>query len=261
MAMLIYPLKKWQVYFHDHFGAIEIDDTLPKIFKLINKNYNYIGVSKSLTDWASKKLGLKTNQIYLLPNIRDIKPVTIHQEKDKSIKEQSINLVHVSNIHPIKHIEFSIQILYELRKKREAKLTVYGQITDKHYFQSLVLLSEKLNLKEDLVFIHDQLNIPSILHKYDLGLCTSKSESGPLVLIEYLSRELPFVSYNTGEVLRQIGNQYPLFIIDSFEKKIWVERILDIFDNSSNHKKSLINIFNQYFSDKSYFNSLMAIYQ
>ena len=261
MAMIFVPLKKWKVYFQDHYGAIEIDQSVPLVLRLINKNYNYIGVSKSLTDWASTKLGLKNKQIFYLSNIRDLVAVNDFQQKDELKKNETFELVQVSNIHPIKNIEHSIRLLYKLKEKENVRLSVYGKISDVNYFKSLTMLSESLDLKKDLVFIHDQLNIPSILHKYDLGICTSKSESGPLVLIEYLSRGLPFISYRTGEVVNQLANEYPLFNIDNFDEKKWVNRIREIKDNQFFQKENLINVFNKFFSDKSYYNSLLAIYE
>ena len=97
-------------------------------------------MSKSLTDWALNNLGLESNKINLLPNIRDIEPLNIidnrYHAEDKDIYE----LVHVANIHPVKNIEFSIKILHHLNSKGEFRLTVYGSIADKTYFESLLSL-------------------------------------------------------------------------------------------------------------------------
>ncbi|MFL2983049.1 MAG: glycosyltransferase [Candidatus Neomarinimicrobiota bacterium] len=261
MIMIFFPLRKWKVYFHDHYGAIEIDQSVPLFFRLVTKNYNYIGVSKSLTDWAYFKLGLKNKQIFYLSNIRDIDPVNDFKQRDELKKNKTFELVQVSNIHPIKNIEFSLRLLCKLKEKEKVRLSIYGKISDINYFKSLTILSKSLNLEEDLIFIHDQLNIPSILHKYDLGLCTSKSESGPLVLIEYLSRGLPFVSYRTGEVVSQLTNEYPFFIIDNFDREGWVNRIKEINENKLFQKVNLISTYNKLFSYKSYYNNLKTIYK
>ena len=50
-------------------------------------------------------------------------------------------------------------------------------------------------------FIHNEHNINKILKNYDIGLCTSKAESGPLSILEYTSIGMPFLSSNTGEVV------------------------------------------------------------
>jgi len=256
----LYPKKKYQVFFHDHYGAIDIDKTVPRILKIFNYGFVYIGVSKSLTDWALNNLGLESNKINLLPNIRDIEPLNIIDNRYHAEDMDIYELVHVANIHPVKNIEFSIKILHQLNIKGEFRLTVYGSIADKTYFESLLSLSKKLGVEKNLLFIHNKSDIPSILGKYDLGLCTSKSESGPLVLIEYLSQGVPFLSFDTGEVVRQTAKKYPFFILDNFDIQKWSSQILDILVNRFTDKKQLIKYFEKKYSDKAYYDKLIDIY-
>ena len=55
------------------------------------------------------------------------------------------------------------------------------------------------------------------IQQFEIGLQTAKSESGPLVLIEYLAQSLPFLTFNTGQVVDDIKSDIPQLILDNFE--------------------------------------------
>lgn len=258
LSMIFNPFKKWDLIFHDHFGAIEIDKRVPFFFKLFKRNYKYIGVSKSLTEWATKNLnGLLS--IHLLPNIRirnDCEKIEDPVDNEKT----KLKFIHVSNFHRIKNIEYSIHLIFEIKKKRKVSLSIYGQIKDSNYFDEIKSLVDSLNLTKNVFFIHDELDIPSIIRQYDIGLCTSKSESGPLVLIEYLSGGIPFLSYKTGEVVDCIIEDFPLFVIDNFLLNEWISGI-DKIVHQNYSPLSLQSFHDLKFSKKIFLKSLLNIYK
>jgi glycosyltransferase involved in cell wall biosynthesis len=43
-----------------------------------------------------------------------------------------------------------------------------------------------------------------VLAGADAGIVTSKNETGPLVVLEYMAAGLPFVATDTGEITRQV---------------------------------------------------------
>ena len=260
IVLFFFPLKKWKIIFHDHHGDIEFDQSVSIFFKIFNIKYSYIGVSKTLTNWAIENL-TNINNIYTLSNIRLIndykKNLSFSNLKNRSTKK--LKIVHVSNIRRTKNIEYAIKLVDELRKNIKVDLTIYGQISDQTYFDELNNIISQNNLKNNISFIHDELNIVSILDDYDFGIYTSKSESGPLVLIEYLSSGIPFISFKTGEVVNMIIDDLPLFIIDNFDLEKWVERINAIMDKdySPNY---LYEIYDKHFSEKVYSDKLISIY-
>jgi glycosyltransferase involved in cell wall biosynthesis len=86
---------------------------------------------------------------------------------------------------------------------------------------------------------------------------TSVSESGPLVLIEYLAQNLPFLSYNTGEVSKIIKDENSSFVIDTFIEKDWIESIAEI---KKKNDFNLNAIYDKHFSSKKYLNTCIDIY-
>jgi len=247
-------LKKF--FFHDHFGDIKNDKSIDSITKTIMRKSIYIGVSKELCRWSLDKCGVK--QTYQLNNI-------ILKEKivNKShCKRQGIRLLIVSNIHPRKNIEFAIEIIYELIKKGEYYLDIFGQITDRAYFIQLSNLISALGIEDHITFNSNCISIQPILYRYDLALHPSKSEAGPLVLIEYLAQSLSFITFDTGEVVQQIKNELPILIMNNFEIVKWLDKIYTLLNNDRNLiKEKMGKIYSHNYSSEKYYSRCLNIYQ
>ncbi len=105
LAQLL-SFKKFTIIFHDHNNKI---DTIPFSLKGLFKPIFYIGVSQQLIEWAVSKLKIDKNKTFLLRNIiiPSNNSVEINSGKD---------LVMVSNISPVKNIEFAIELVTTLKK-------------------------------------------------------------------------------------------------------------------------------------------------
>ena len=57
------------------------------------------------------------------------------------------------------------------------------------------------------------------LHNAKVGLHVSKSETGPLVLLEYMCKSMPFIAYDTGEIAQHIKINFPSLIKDNFDMR------------------------------------------
>jgi glycosyltransferase involved in cell wall biosynthesis len=93
-----------------------------------------------------------------------------------------------------------------------------------------------------------------------IGLSTSISESGPLVLIEFLARGIPFLTFKTGEVANLISKYYPEFVIDNLLLEEWVDRIHCILSKKY-EKKDLVEIYKNHFSPENYYTQTKVIYK
>lgn len=237
---------KCNIVFHDHYGKIKVDKKIPRLMNSILKPVFYIGVSKELTSWASKKLNIDKNNIFLLENIIVKKETTKIKKTNKAVL--------VSNISPIKNQLFAIKII---QQSKDLSLDIYGNINDTEYFNVLQNYIKKHNLKNRIQFIHDEVNIQSILKKYKFALQTSKSESGPLVLIEYLAQGIPFVSYKTGQVIQTVDAFLP-FSIDNFKMDNWLTKINEIKDYDST---KITSIYFKCFNPDNYISKCIEIYK
>jgi glycosyltransferase involved in cell wall biosynthesis len=239
-------LLQVKVILHDHYGDIDRDISVPFGLKLFFKPSYYIGVSESLRHWGEHQLGVSTSRVFLLTN-------SISKRGVKHGKEKK-GFVLVGNIKPIKNQLFAI----ELMSRIDTTLTIYGAIQDERYYRELLETIKKLDIEHKIHFIHDCITIQDKLPEYEFGLQTAISESGPLVLIEYLAQSLPFLGYRTGQVALDIEKKQPSLIIDNFELDCWEERI---HQNSKINAENLKRLYETLFNEKKYLERCLLIYK
>jgi glycosyltransferase involved in cell wall biosynthesis len=258
LAMKLFRVKK-PIFFHEHYGDINIDPSIRWHQKLIYPNVIFIGVSSKHTQWAIQKLKMPEEKVFLLPNT--VEKFNANELQPK--KDVRYQLLIVSNFRPIKNIEFAIELFKELRNaESKYHLTIIGQIADTQYYEKIKDIIVKNGLKDDVEFVHNCSNIQPFLHQFDFALHTAVSESGPLVLIEYMAQGLPFLTYNTGEVVEEIKSKIPLAAMNSFHTDEWLNRIqtlLRLPSDDLSHKFS--NVYDHYFSTEVYYKKLMEIYE
>ncbi len=255
LASKLFRLNK-PIFFHEHFYFEKISWHRRAIYP----KTQMICVSNYVRDWAIKNKLSTDKNAFLLPNIIvphliDIAP----GEKQNDI----VRIVMTGNISTIKNIEFALEILNELKKQlfENYELTIIGCVVDKKYFNYIKNKIIIYGLEKQVRFMHDCYNIQPILNQFDLALHTSKSETGPLVLIEYLAKKLPFLAYETGEVSAQIKEELPRFVMQNYEPAAWVAAIHEII--SADRKivdKKMEMVFEKYFSIDQYYENGMSIY-
>lgn len=240
LCSLIVP-NNANVLLHDHYGSIDIDQYVPLWLAFFFKPKYYIGVSESLCKWAREELKLKSKSIFLLSNI-------VRKPKFE-FREKKYDLVLISNIKPIKNQLFAIS----LAKKLNRRLLIIGNVQDESYWKEIKdATDDKL-----IEFSHGVENISEYLQKSTIGLHVSKSESGPLVLIEYLANRLPFVSFKTGDIVRKIEFDFPNSIVDDFDIVKWCEKV-ELAEEYDVDK--IEHVYNKFFNEKKYIDECINIY-
>jgi glycosyltransferase involved in cell wall biosynthesis len=257
LAKKLFWLRK-PIVFHEHYGNIDIDQSVSPVLRIILRKAVVVAVSKSLYSWA--KNIAKAPRVFLLSNT-----VVRQTSAGPTMKKEGseLGLVLVANARPTKNIEYGISFIDYLNKTgKPARLNIYCQVVDADYFGSLHSQVKALELEDKIRFITDCDDIQAVLHKYDMGIHTAVSESGPLVLIEYICQGLPFLTYNTGEVVGQIKNDLPELIIDSFEPEEWKKRMDSILNlDRTELRQRMDKVYRTYYSEEEYFNKCIAIYE
>ena len=263
-------LVKWifhfnaKVVFHDHYGKVGIDNKVPFFLGMVLKQADaYVGVDRQLCHWALREVGMDKNKIWRLPNVIVPKFTSNNSHKTSQEIESTVNLILVSNFKREKNIEFAINIMKQLSssKDKRYKLDIFGKITDKDYFNEITALIDRYKIQEFIRFITDCDTIQKYLSHYDLALHAAVSESGPLVLMEYLAQGLPFISYRTGEVVAEIEGDMPELIMNNWNELEWVERINRILSPTSKIDNiSLKQLFQRHFSTQEYVKQCNTIY-
>lgn len=234
-----------KVLFQNHSSTQVQKKELFFIKTLIKPQY-YIGVSRMNTDWAERYLKLSKSKFFLLENI-------ITQRKLQTIPEKSFDFILVSNIKPTKNNRFAV----ELSKMLNKSLLLVGKNQNESYFSEIVQLAQSTeNIKIDTTTTVAQEIIPSA----KLGLHTSKAETGPLVLIEYLAQGIPFLAYETGEVAKILKPYFPEYFIANFDAHQWTERIHTLLRIQTD-VRMMQEVFDKYFGEDQYYSKLIKIYE
>ena len=258
LACKLFGLEK-PIFFHEHFGDIEINAKVYWHQRLIYPKTILIAVARSIEQWALQSLKMNRERVFLLPNTVTVFNYNAAKEHNA---DGSKRLLLVANIRPTKHIEFAIDLLKELTANNSFDLTIIGKPTDKIYLQTLQQKIKELRLTEMVDFIFDADEIQPVLHQYDLAVHTARSESGPLVLIEYLAQGLPFVTFHTGEVVQQIKAELPELIVEDFNTSAWIQKINFLLNsnNSAAIQQKMQKVFKDYYSEEEYYNCCIHIY-
>lgn len=256
VAAKLFRLKK-PVFFHEHFGDIEIDASVAWHHRFIYPKTVMICVSRKIYEWAGKNLQMPKGSLFVLPNIVLKKPGLPARKPVGNVLE----ILVVSNIRPTKNIEFAVELLSKLKQVRPCRLTIIGQKAGEEYYHKITLLIAELGVDNDITMLHNISDIQPLLHKFDIALHTAKSESGPLVLIEYLAQNLPFVTYNTGETVLQIRDALPGCIAHTFNANEWMERVDSLLTTPADVlTKKLADVYEAKFSEEAYYNNCLDIY-
>jgi glycosyltransferase involved in cell wall biosynthesis len=243
----------------DHINEMnkDIDKTVKWNQRLIYPQVEFIGVSKELCNWALNTCKIPLKSTHFVPNIIQYQPfygVPILDSK-------KLSFLATCNIRRTKNIEFLIDLFYKINKNNQHKLTIIGQPYDGIYYEELKLKISLHNLNDSIEFVHDCKDIQPILKNYDLAFHSALSESGPLVLIEYLSQGLPFLTYRTGDIPEMLHSDFSNFILDDFDIIKWesaCEIVLSM--NRTEVSKRMRNYYELNFSEESYYLKCKKIY-
>lgn len=233
-----------KVILHDHSSSF---NNVSWTLKNLLKPRYFIGVSKQLVQWSKEILGVKDNNAFFLYN-------TVVKEGALEYVKNKTDIVVVGNIKPGKNQLFVINLLPKLNMN----VTFIGKVHDTAYFNQLQARIDTLNVGDKITFLTDIDNVQRELPKFKLALMPSTKESGPLVLIEYLAQDLPFVSYKIGEVSDLLEDEIPEFFISNFQEELWIEKIKEM---SNYEGLKLGAIYDLLFSPSKYIQLCTEIYQ
>ncbi len=254
VAKILLSINKPKIFFHEHVPSFKLD-FITKFF--IQKVNAYVAVQEKMKDWAIRTNAVKIERAFYLANTVNV-PIETDIKKHRSVDGK---ILMVANFREIKNQLFAISLLADLPK--EYTLDLYGTVDEVHYFDKIKQKIKNQLLESRIRVVGGVTNIYDHLSKYKLAIHTATAETGPLVLVEYLNAGLPFITYNTGDVVNLVNQYLPEFIINDFNKTEWLNKIkmFNQKNNFDNEKIMMKSIIQQHFSASEYFSKLIFIYQ
>jgi glycosyltransferase involved in cell wall biosynthesis len=160
-----------------------------------------IGVSPEIVGWAHSMLGVTSATLIgnaLDPQpYQEAKPAEISQHFAQ--RPRLIGVV-VANVRPVKDFETLFTALARSQHSQEIGILVAGSTSDEAYVAHCRRLLELLGIANQVIFLGRRHDVPELLAAADLGVLSSRRESGPLALLEYMAAGLPFVTTQVGHV-------------------------------------------------------------
>lgn len=197
------------VVFHDHYGSIEIDPSIPRWFRAGHRFIaQYVGVHEKLRAWAEAG-GMPRAQTTTIENCIDLSRLTSARTVDLRAELGIAAAVPlgllVASFKREKGIDLMIEAVALARHRRQLRIAVAGGGLDSAYARECKALVRAHGLDDVITFLGARPDIAGILPSVDFALLSSHSESGPLVLIEYLAAARPIVATRVGDIGRRLA--------------------------------------------------------
>lgn len=211
-------LVRQPIVLHDHFGKIELDVSVPLWFRLWGKRFvaQYVGVYAKLLEWA-KTAGVPEDRLTLIENALDLcrlrRTAAPNLREELGIPASAPIGIVVGGIRPEKGIDVLLESLARSVYRGAAKILVVGGERDAAYLRKCEAQRSALKLEDSVLFLGERYDAASLMRGVDFALVPSRSESGPLVLIEYLANGVPFVSTKVGAISARVSElRVPEFV-------------------------------------------------
>lgn len=219
--------------FHNHFGALGPEvraHPADRICARIGFD-DYIAVDRRLCDWGRLRLGVAADRVHLVRNGVDlerfahIQPLDVRAEF--GLPRGSLVLVMLAHLRPEKDHPTLLRALARSRHRERARLLLVGRChgTSAAYVQACKALADELGIGDNVVYLGERHDVPSLLAGCDLGVLSSRFESGPLALLEYLAAGICYAVTATGEVTEAVreaaaGHTVPVGDVDALSAAI-----------------------------------------
>ena len=202
--------------FHDHFGRLHLDRSAGArvMLPLHHGVDHYIGVESRLCDWATGVVGFPADRVDMVRSGVDLARFDgkerVDLRKQFDLGDCDLAVVMVANFRPQKDHPTLFRALAELDpvERERIRLVVAGSTTaDPEYYRGCMDMLDRLGIAHLVRAVGVRNDAPALLAGADAAVFSSKNESGPLVLLEYMASGLPFVATETGEIAHAVQGE------------------------------------------------------
>lgn len=161
--------------------------------------------------------------------------------------DKPYQLLYIGKLEERRNLFFLLEVFRGLLQKEDCfELTIIGN-GEEEYKEQFLERAGDLTKQKKLHYIEkiSQKEIGTYYQKADLMVFPSRYEIFGMVLLEAMYYNLPIASSDNGGADMLIRDGENGLIIDSFDCKIWVERICDLFRNPQNYNRILSNLQNE----------------
>lgn len=163
-------------------------------------------------------------------------PQRVISKKIKSLNGK-INIVTLTGFNPTKGLEYFIEMAAQLVERyEEVRFIIAGAKLNSHkrYYNTICNLINSNNFPPDYIQVNGLIDdVPSFLKDGHIFVCTSNSETGPMVVWEAMSMEKAVVSTDVGAVRKYITDGESGFIVPTKDAVALGNRVELLLNNPS----------------------------
>lgn len=248
-----FHLKHRVVHVHSAaLGSSTISKYRNTIFLLPMKflSTNFVACSQEAAEVWYEKINIKDYKIINNGiDVESFKDNNYYRNKIRSIwgvEDGTILLGHISNMSPIKNVQFIIKVLRKLIDKGlDYKLVLIGREVLPTELSELI---KQLNLKDYIINAGISDKIPNVIQAIDIGVMPSISEGYGLVPLEFQAASIPILISKGFPSIISI-TPYAMQIELDIDK--WIYKIISLknskqinYDNNGIYNFDISNIAN-----------------
>jgi len=252
LVNLLFILNKTIVY-HEHSGNA-INNPLPKYLRLLYfNNIIYLANNLRLLKHIQNNWKLNPLKTVYIPN-----PVRKPNHTIDFPHRESLTIGMLGNLLPVKNYEFAIELFNHLNLPN-SKLLIIGNKYNEEYYQKIKRLAD--SSKQPVEIITNCDDSYKVIPEFDVAWHTSNSESGPLVLGEYMAHRIPFLCYNTGEIADQVKKIHPELVLNNYETSSWSSAFKKLLEEKNSYGITLYQLYLNHYTEDQYFFKCLEAYQ
>jgi glycosyltransferase involved in cell wall biosynthesis len=232
---------KQPVVFHDHTGSAG-EFPVPWWMRIPARRMvcKYVAVAEGIAR-AAQEAGVSAARIAVISNALDLERLAVPSLTGHSHLSMGSNRIlkglYIGSIQPRKGLDIAIRALARLRTGGEAVLTVAGRVIDASYATLCRRLAGQLDAGKQVEFLGERGDIMALTRDADFAVVPSRSESGPLVLIEFLAAGLPVVASNSGNIAELAGRCNLPGMVEADNESAFAAALQELTDLSAGERK------------------------
>lgn len=149
----------------------------------------------------------------------------------------------IRNVNRFKGIAYFVEAAGRIRDRiPSARFAVVGRKldTDPEYWNHVQQLTERLGLKEDLVFTGFYEDIPAVLSALDVFVLASIEESCPVALLEAMAMKVPVVATDVGAVREMVDPGRTGFVVPPGDAGAIAEAVLAVVAKPRDEVRNMV---------------------
>ncbi len=211
---------------------------LSRIEYFLHRKINLALGNSSLVIEQLKQEGVPPSKLKLIYNGIDASKKYIDVESLIENKKRARNLldiddscfviVMVANIISYKGHEDLIRAIYEVKDRIQKENLVLFVGKDGGLLESLINLSNELNLSSNIRWLGLLHNVDDVLYASDVGVLCSHQEGFSNSILEYMSASLPVIATDVGGNSEAVKHKETGYIVESKNTKMLGDAIVEL---------------------------------